>query len=475
MGAPLETPWIAGDPSNRMVHGRRAKTSRRLRAPTRRGMLVSGDGFAIEVALIGVLILLNGFFAGAEIAVISTRRATVQSRAHTGDRRAQALLRLKADPDRFLATVQIGVTLGGTLASAIGGVAAVERLEPLLAALPLPWMRDVAEPVAVGLVACTIAFASLVIGELVPKSLALRHAEPLALLVARPIDWLSRTARIGVSVLTMATRLVLRLLGQKPEAANPFHTVEDIRAILEEADEQGVLDGQVVKGAVAFQDCEARHLMTPRSRVVSVNRGATIEEALRIVRESGYSRFPVDAGALETVDGITYARDLFEAHERGHPTDITPLVQPALLVPQSKKARELLTEMRLTHRHMVLVVDEHGIVVGLVTLEDLFEAIVGDIRDERDEPEQEVAVVGDDLLEVDGGVAVLELNNRYGLYLPESADYVTVAGLILQRLGNIPAGGETLEIEPYHLRITTMAGRRIARVRIETVRTPQEA
>jgi CBS domain containing-hemolysin-like protein len=178
---------------------------------------------------------------------------------------------------------------------------------------------------------------------------------------------------------------------------------------------------------------------------------------------------------LEAVDGIVYARDLFEARERGRPSDVAALVQPALLVPESKRARDLLIEMRVTHRHMALVVDEHGVVVGLVTLEDLFEAIVGEIQDERDESAQQVAVVGDDLLEVDGGVAVRELNSRYGLSLPESADYVTVAGLVLERLGNVPAGGEKVEMEPYRISVTTMAGRRIARVRIETVRTPQEA
>ncbi len=166
---------------------------------------MSDDGFAIEIGLVAVLILLNGFFAGAEIAVISARRARVQARAQSGNRSAQALLRLKADPDRFLATVQIGVTLVGTLASAVGGVAAVERIEPLLAELPVPWMRELAEPVAVGVVVFAIAFLSLVIGELVPKSLALRHAEALALSVARPIDWLSRTARFAVAILTAST------------------------------------------------------------------------------------------------------------------------------------------------------------------------------------------------------------------------------------------------------------------------------
>jgi putative hemolysin len=286
---------------------------------------------------------------------------------------------------------------------------------------------------------------------------------------------LSRAARHAVAALTTASGLVLRLLGQRPHAQSPFHTVEDIRALLDEAEEQGVLDGQVVKGAVGFQDCEARHLMTPRSRVVGMPRGTGIEAALRIARESGYSRFPLYAGDLDAVEGVVYARDLYEARERGQRGDIAALVRPALVVPASMKARELLAEMRRLQRHMALVVDQHGAVAGIVTLEDIFEAIVGDIEDEHDDDEPPVRVVGEDLLEVDGGLAVRELNSRYRLALPESSDYVTVAGLLLERLGTVPTGGETLEIAPYRVSIVAMAGRRIARVRIETVRTPQPA
>jgi len=436
---------------------------------------MSGDGFAFEVAFVGALILLNGFFAGAEIAVISARRGRIQPRAQAGDRAAQALLRLKADPDRFLATVQIGVTLVGTLASAVGGVAAVERLEPLFTALPLAWLRELAEPLAVGIVVFLIAFLSLVIGELVPKSLAVRHANTLALWVARPIDGLARLAGFAVAVLTAATGLVLRLLGQRGQTVSPFHTVEDIRAILDEADEQGVLDGDVVKGAVAFQDCEARHLMTSRARVIGIPRSSSVEAALRIARESGYSRFPVYERDLDSVDGVIHAKDLFEARERGAEPPISSLVRPALVAPVTRKAKDLLADMRRAQTHMALVVDEHGSVAGIVTLEDIFEAIVGDIRDEHDEPEREVRVVRGDLVETDGGVAVRELNSRYGLFLPESDDYVTVAGLLLGLLGTVPKGGETVEVGPYRLTVTAMAGRRIAGVKIQTVGAAQPA
>jgi magnesium and cobalt exporter, CNNM family len=186
------------------------------------------DGFLLEVGLVAVLILLNGFFAGAEIAVISAPGARVQARAGAGDRSAQTLLKLKSDPDRFLATVQIGVTLVGTLASAVRGVAAMERLEPLFASLPSPWLKTLAEPLAVATVVFTIAYLSLVVGELVPKSLAMRHSEISALGVARPIDWLSRLSAPVVSVLTASSKVFLALLRQKADAVSPFHTLDDL-------------------------------------------------------------------------------------------------------------------------------------------------------------------------------------------------------------------------------------------------------
>lgn len=330
-------------------------------------------------------------------------------------------------------------------------------------------MRSLAEPLAVVSVVCTIAFLSLVIGELVPKSLAVRHADLLALWVARPIEGVGHLGRFAVGVLTAATGLVLRLLGQRGQARSPFHTIEDIRTILDEADAQGVLDGEVVKGAVDFQDFEARRLMTPRRRVVGIPRGSSVEEALGIARQSGYSRLPVFAPDLEGVDGIVYTRDLYEARERGRPAELSSLVRPALLVPPTKSAQTLMAEMRRAQRHMALVVNEHGTVVGLVTLEDIFELIVGDIRDEHDEPPPVVADPAGDWLEVDGGTPVRELNSRHGLGLPDVGPYVTVAGLVIERLGTLPRGGEAVVVEPYRLRVEAMEGRRVARVRIETV------
>jgi putative hemolysin len=353
------------------------------------------------------------------------------------------------------------------LASAVGGVAAVERVEPLLASIPYAWARSVAEPLAVGLVVLVIAYFSLVVGELVPKSLAVRHAEPLALLVARPIAWLSRISRPVVGILTASTRMVLRLIGRKLEVASPFHTLEDILHIVEEAREQGLITGRVVQRAFEFQDHEAREIMTPRPRVIGIPLESGLAEALRIAAESGYSRFPVYEDNLDNVVGMLYARDLYEAHRRAATSSLDELVRPALVVPATKKVAELLAEMRRAQRHLAVVVDEHGSVEGIVTLEDLLELIVGEIHDEHDEPETPVRSLGGDVLEADGMLPLRSLNADYRLTLPESAAYVTLAGLVLERLGHLPRGGEAIEIAPYRLTVTAVEGRRVARVRIE--------
>jgi putative hemolysin len=413
------------------------------------------------------MILLNGFFAGAEIAVISARAARIQPLADKGSRSARALLRLKENPDRFLATVQIGVTVVGTLASAVAGVAAIERLEPLFASVPIPWVARVAEPLAVGCVVFAISYASLVVGELTPKSLAIRHAEPLALVVARPIEWLSRISGAAVSTLTASTGVLLRLLRQKQQARMPFHTLEDLRALIREAEEQGLVAGGLVRGAFEIQDCDVREVMTPRSRMVAIDRRATPEEALRVADDSGYSRFPVFEGSLDDVKGILHARDLYQAALRPGRPAVASLVRPAILMPETKRASELLSEMRRSRNHMAVVVDEHGAVAGLATLEDLFEIIVGAIEDEHETAEQRVRTVADGVLEADASLPVRQLNNEAGLALPESDDYVTVAGLVLQRLGTLPVGGEVVFAGAHRLTVLAVDGRRVTRVRVE--------
>jgi putative hemolysin len=428
---------------------------------------VGDDGFLIELVLIGLLILLNGFFAGAEIAVVSARTPRLRGLAEEGNRRAAAALRLKEDPDRFLATVQIGVTLVGTLASAVGGVAAIEKLEPAIGALPWPWIRLAAEPVAVGIVVFTIAYLSLVVGELVPKSLAVRHAETISLWVAPVVEGLSRLAHPVVSALTASSRVLLRLLGQKGTDPAPFHSLEDLKAIAEEAGRQGIVHEGIVAGAVEFHERDVREVMTPRPRIAALPAEATLAEAVRVIRETGHSRYPVFESQLDNVLGFVYARDVYDAALAGTEAPLLDLVCPALSVPAGKPATGLLDQMRTQGVHLALVVDEHGSLEGLVTLEDLVEVIVGEIHDEHRVSMPAVRPLGQGRFEVDGSVKVHELDADHGIELPESASYVTLAGLVLERLGHIPSPGQAAVVPPYRLTVLALEGRRIARVLVE--------
>jgi putative hemolysin len=435
---------------------------------------MSDDGLLIELVLIGILILLNAFFAGAELAVVAARSSRLRALQDEGNPRAAVVLRLKQDPDRFLATVQVGVTVVGTLGSAVGGVAAIERLEPAIAALPWPWLSVAAEPIAVVVVVFAISYLSLVVGELVPKALAVRHAEAIALWVAPIVERVSRLARPAVSLLTGSSRLLVGFAGQKHAGPAPFHTLDDLKAIAEEAGKQGVVRQQLVAGAVEFHERDVREVMTPRPRIAAMPAALVPSAAVPLMRETGHSRYPVYEGQLDNVLGFVYSRDVYEAALAGSELRLAELVRPALSVPPGKPATELLEQMRLQGVHVALVVDEHGSLEGLVTLEDLVEVIVGQIRDEHRSHMPLVKSLGEGRVEVDGSVPIHELDAEHGLELPESDSYVTLAGLVLERLGQIPTPGQSVEVAPYRLTVLSLEGPRVARVRVERLE-PAEA
>lgn len=354
------------------------------------------------------------------------------------------------------------------MASAIGGIAAIERLEPLLlSAAPLPWLRDLAEPLAVGTVVFTIAYLSLVVGELVPKSLALRHAETIAMRVARPIELLARVSGPALTVLAASSRLFLRPLGLQGGPPSPFHTLDDLKAIVREAEDQGLVHGELLSGALTFHDRDVRQVLTPRNRIDFIALDMSIEQAMDRMAESGHSRYPVYDGNPENVTGFLYAHDLFAAARSGQRSELKTLVRPALIMPAGKAATALLAEMRDSHSQMALIVDEHGSLVGLVTLEDLLEVIVGEIQDEHRGREERLVRLPGGAMEIDGVFPVHELNTNHELGLPESPRYVTIAGLLLQRLGSLPKAGDTLSLPPYTITVIRMHGHRIARVRVD--------
>jgi putative hemolysin len=443
------------------------------------------DNALLETALIFFLILANGFFAASEIAMIATRKSRIDALLEKGAKSAAAVARLKDDPDRFLATVQIGVTIVSSLASAIGGAAAIASLKPVIQGLPWPAVVNWAEPIAIVLVVLPIAYLSLVLGELVPKSLALRFPERIAMVVARPIDWLSRTTAFLVRTLTASSNAVLWLFGgrEKNETAS-FISVEEVKSLIQEGAAKGIFnetEKELIHSVFEFSDTAVKAVMVPRPEIHALDVNSSFAEAAKSFVDSGFSRIPVYEGDLDHVIGILYNKDVFKALQEksdpGSPSGagfrIRDHLHPAFFVPSSLAISELLKQLQRRRLAMALVVNEFGEVEGLATLEDLLEEIVGEIRDEYDREERgPVERLPDGSMVIQGSVMLKDLKSDYGLPFEESADYLTLAGFVLAQLKRIPRGGERVEYNGYRLTIVDMEGRRIVRVKLEETKEP---
>ncbi len=427
-------------------------------------------GLWLEAGVVGLLILLNGFFSGSEIALISARRTQLQQLAADGDPRAGRVLSLKDDPDRFLATVQVGVTFVGTLASAVGGAAAVRALSPLLREIPLAFLQPLAEPIALALVVVCITFATLILGELVPKSLALRHAVPLALLVSGPLERLARATSPLVRLLTASTRFVLGLLGQKGTLERAFISEEEVKHMVQEGREQGVFDQteqELIHSVFEFTEASVKDVMIPRPRIQAIDVETPVEQVLAHIVETGKSRYPVYRNTLDEVLGVLYDKDLFRLLAEKKPIVLSQVVRPAFFTPETMRVSRLLKAMQRRRMPMALVVDEYGGVEGLVTIEDLIEEIVGEIEDETDREDQAVRRLRDGSYIVDASISIHDLADQHHLAFPESAEYETIAGFLIAQLQRMPRGGEIVNYENWRLTIVDMDGRRIARIKIE--------
>ena len=424
-----------------------------------------------EFVIILLLILVNGFFAGAELAVLSARRSRISGLAAAGNRQARIIEQIQKDPHRFLATVQIGVTVVGSLASAIGGSAAVQYLKPLLRAAPVPFIRHAAEPLSLAIVVLGISYLFLVLGELTPKTIGLQYADRIALNVARPIHFLSILAAAAVRFLTFSNRAVLSLLGITPKGGHAFVTREEVQQVLSEGSEAGALtetEHRYIENIFEFSHTFVREVMVPRTRIVGLNLDLPREEILRTVRENMYTRYPVFRGDMDHVVGFVHTKDILIGNICTEMEfDITGIVRVPLFVPEGKKVSSLLKEMQRRRIQMALVVDEYGILSGLATTEDLLEELVGEIEDEHDIGEmRRVQKLPDGSLLVDALLPVNELEEHLGITPGEGLPYDTLAGLILDRLGKFPEKGEKIEWREYLISCEEVTKTAILKVRI---------
>lgn len=431
----------------------------------------------LDIFFIVIFLLLNGFFSASEIAVVTARRSHVMTLAERGSLKAKKLLKLQTEPDRLLATVQIGVTVMGSLASAIGGAASVRVLKPLLMTVPVHFISDGAEAISIAVTVLIISYFSLIIGELVPKSIALRNPERVGLLVAGPVALISRVSSIFVSLLTASSNLLLRPFGARAFSERSFISEEEIKLLIEEGKEKGIFEPteqELIHSVFRFADISVKGVMVPMAEMVAFDVHETPETIIRRISEEHFSRYPIYDREKSDIKGILYSKDVFTELAHKRPVVIPNLLHYALFVPESMKISTLMREMQKKRLHMAIVVDEYGAVAGLVTIEDLLEEIVGEIRDEYD-TESPVQVLKDGSMLIDGAVAVRDLNEDYRFDIPESNEYDTLGGYLLSGLQRLPSIGDNFNTDSRRFTIVSMKGRRILKVKSELLEISQGA
>ncbi len=403
----------------------------------------------------------------SEMAVVASRKVRLQQRAEEGDTRARAALDLASHPAQFLSTVQIGITLVGVLAGAYGGARLSRPVADLIA--PFPLLTPYAEGIALGVVVAAITFLSLILGELVPKNIALNAPETIAAWVARPMMLLAAFGRPLVAVLTGSTRLVLRLMGLKQQS-DPHLTEEEIKAVISQGAESGVIaamEENIVQRVLQLGEQRVASIMTPRLDIDWVDADATPEELREFLASHSHTQFVVCQGSLDNVLGIVWAAEVLPVATLGRPIDLHGLTREAIFVPDSMPAINLFESFRTSHKHVALVMDEFGAVEGLVTVTDLLEALVGHLPASASEAAGQFTVRPDGSWLVDGGVSMEEAGER--LELPELPDeevgaYHTLGGFVMARLGRIPKTADRVEWGGFRFEVVDMDGRRVDKI-----------
>jgi putative hemolysin len=422
---------------------------------------------ALEILIVLLLILVQGLFAMGEMAIVSARKARLKQMADEGNKGAAAAFNLAEHPSRFFSTVQIGLTLANIIAGAYGGVKVADSLIEIFAGMPS--VAHYAEPLAFGSVVVVITFLTLILGELVPKRLAVSRPEAIAAGVGRGMALLSRIAAPAVWFLSAVTDLVLRLIPMR-HGSEPAVTDEEVKLLMQQGTDSGHFqpaETSIVGMALRLGDRRVSALMTPRPQVEWLDLEDPIEETKQKVRNSHYSRFPVAEGGRRHIVGVVEVKDLLAFELAGKGFDIRTVMKPPLYIPESVPALKALESFRRTGAPIALIVDEYGDFQGIVTLEDLLEALVGDLPEPGQEEEPAVAQRADGSWLVDGMLPIDQLKDAVGMTrLPaeEETTYQTVAGLVMDRLRRIPKAADWFEIDNYRFEVVDMDGRRIDKV-----------
>ena len=424
----------------------------------------------LNIVLILVFVLIGGVFAAAEMALVSLRESQLKSLSHRG-KRGETVAKVAANPNRFLSAVQIGVTLMGFLSAAFGGATLADSLSPHLQKLGLP--EGLADTVALVLITILISYVSIVIGELAAKRLALQRAETFALGLAPLVDKIASGARPVIWLLSRSTDLVVRALGGDPNANREVMTDEELRDLVSAHESLGEEERKIVDDVFEAGSRQLREVMLPRTEVDFLDGEMPAYKAVKFAAERPHSRYPVTNGSADDIVGFVHVRDLFDPAVASRSVRVGDLARDVLMLPDTAKLLPTLTEMRRRSTHLAIVLDEYGGTAGIVTLEDLVEELIGDIKDEYDEEAAETTRLRSGDIAVDGLLNLDDFADATAIELPDGP-YETVGGFLAAQLGKVPSTGDEVAFETHTLTVTEMDGRRVARVRLHRIKPEAE-
>jgi CBS domain containing-hemolysin-like protein len=419
------------------------------------------------LAILG-LVLANAFFVAAEFALVAARRTRLDEMAKAGDRKAMLARRAIQSLDRYISATQLGITLASLGLGWVGEPALAGLFERLLGFLPTAVRPVAAHSIAASVAFALIAVLHIVLGELLPKALALLHPENVSRWVAAPLIGFAWTMAFPIRILNGSANVLLRALKIKqPGEHERLHSPEEIRILVEQSQEGGRIgtqDARLLEGVFEFSEKTAEEVMTPRTEIVALEAGLSVEQAADIVAGAQRSRYPVHVDSLDEIIGIVHAKDILKTLREAPATPVGSIVRPPLMVPGTREVEDVLADMKRLKSHMAIVLDEYGGTAGLVTMEDLLEEIVGPIFDEHDRVERPAAADGTPTL--DGSMTIAEFNGEYDANLDDT-DYTTLGGYLFGQLGRLPQIGDRIAVGALEFEILEMEGRRVKRVRLE--------
>ncbi len=437
-------------------------------------------GLILKIVILLILILVNAFFAMSELAIISLNDNKIEKMAEEGHKKAKKIVKLTENSSKFLSTIQIGVTLAGFLTSASASTAFAQIItEKLMKTAVSKIGEGVIEGFSIVIVTLIMSYFSLVLGELVPKKIAMQIPEKISFRIVGILLFFSKLFSPVVKVLSVSTNAVVRVLGFNPHADEETVTEEEIRMMVDVGGEKGVIEDvqkEMINNIFEFDDLDAGDIMTHRTDMVAVEVNDPLEDVVEKAIEDGYSRIPVFEDDQDNIIGLIYVKDLLEYVGKELPKKtLRDIMREPMYVPESKICGDLFKEMTAGHTQMAVVVDEYGGTAGIVTLEDIVEAIVGNIQDEYDDEDEEISKINETTFTIDGITNVEEVNELTGVDLPEGS-YDTLAGFIIKELGFLPKEGETFEVEYKNLKFTVIEveERRIEKVKVEILPVDEE-